>query len=108
MNCTQKEYHTNWNGGLVRTEPTDEVVEEFCKYKGFENIKLAEQYFSKNCMCCSKPVRKKDEIAMNLKLMGREVNQFKCKKCLIKDLNLTKEDWNKYIEDFKIQGCNLF
>ena len=45
---------------------------------------------------------------MNLKLMGREVNQFKCKKCLIKDLNLTKEDWNKYIEDFKIQGCNLF
>ena len=52
--------------------------------------------------------KKKDEIAMNLKLMGREVNQFKCKKCLIKDLNLTKEDWSKYIEDFKIQGCNLF
>ncbi|HPO11697.1 MAG TPA: phosphoadenosine phosphosulfate reductase family protein [bacterium] len=108
LNCTRKEYHINWNGGLVRKEPTEEVVEEFCKYKGFNNIKLAEQYFSKNCMCCSKSVRKKDEIAMNLKLMGREINQFKCKKCLIKDLNLSKEDWNKYIEDFKIQGCNLF
>jgi len=108
LNCTRKEYHINWNGGLVRKEPTEEVVEEFCKYKGFDNIKLAEQYFSKNCMCCSKSVRKKDEIAMNLKLMGREINQFKCKKCLIKDLNLSKEDWNKYIEDFKIQGCNLF
>lgn len=84
------------------------MIEEFCKHKGFNNFKLAEQYFSKNCIECRKAVRKKDEIAMNLKLVGREINKFKCKKCLIKDLKITKEDWNKYIEDFKTQGCNLF
>lgn len=84
------------------------MIEEFCKHKKFNNLKLAEQYFSKNCIECGKAVRKKDEIAMNLKLVGREINKFKCKKCLIKDLKITKEDWNKYIEDFKTQGCNLF
>ena len=107
-NCTQKEYHTNWNGGLVRKEPTKEVIEEFCKYKGFDNIKLAEQYFSKDCVDCGKAVRKKDEIAMNLKLMGRGINKFRCKKCLIKEMNWTKEEWDREVEKFKQQGCNLF
>lgn len=108
LNCTQKEYHTNWNGGLVRKEPTEEVIEEFCDYKGFDNIKLAEQYFSKDCVDCGKSVRKKDEIAMNLKLMGRGINKFRCKKCLMKDMNWTKEDWDKQVERFKESGCSLF
>lgn len=108
LNCTQKEYHTNWNGGLIRKEPTKEVIEEFCEYKGFDNIKLAEQYFSKDCIECGKSVRKKDEIAMNLKLMGRGINKFKCKKCLMKDNNWTKQDWDNQVERFKEQGCSLF
>lgn len=108
LNCTQKEYHTNWNGGLVRKEPTEEVIEEFCNYKGFDNIKLAEQYFSKDCIECGKSVRKKDEIAMNLKLMGRGINKFRCKKCLMKDMNWTKEEWDKQAERFKESGCTLF
>ena len=108
LNCTQKEYHTNWNGGLVRKEPTEEVIKEFCEYKGFDNIKLAEQYFSKDCIDCGKPVRKKDEIAMNLKLMGRGINKFKCKKHLMQDMNWTKEEWDKQVERFKESGCTLF
>lgn len=108
LNCTQKEYHTNWNGGLVRKEPTEEVIEEFCEYKGFDNIKLAEQYFSKDCIDCGKAVRKKDEIAMNLKLMGRGINKFRCKKCLMKDMEWDKEKWNEQVERFKDQGCSLF
>jgi 3'-phosphoadenosine 5'-phosphosulfate sulfotransferase (PAPS reductase)/FAD synthetase len=108
LNCTQKEYHTNWNGGLVRKEPTEEVIEEFCEYKGFNNTKLAEQYFSKDCVVCGKSVRKKDEIAMNLKLMGRGISKFKCKKHLMQDMNWSKEDWDIQVEKFKQQGCNLF
>lgn len=108
LNCTQKEYHTNWNGGLVRKEPTQEVIEEFCEYKGFDNIKLAEQYFSKDCIDCGKSVRKKDEIAMNLKLIGRGINKFRCKKCLMKDMNWTKEEWDNQINRFKESGCTLF
>lgn len=108
LNCTQKEYHTNWNGGLVRKEPTEEVIEEFCEYKGFDNVKLAEQYFSKDCIECGKAVRKKDEIAMNLKLMGRGINKFKCKKHLMQEMNWTKEEWDSQVERFKESGCSLF
>lgn len=108
LNCTQKEYHTNWNGGLVRKEPTEEVIEEFCEYKGFDNVKLAEQYFSKDCIECGKAVRKKDEIAMNLKLMGRGINKFKCKKHLMQEMNWTKEEWGSQVEKFKESGCDLF
>ena len=108
LNCTQKEYHTNWNGGLVRKEPTEDVIEEFCEYKGFSDIKIAEQYFSKNCTECGKSVRKKDEIAMNLKVMGRSINKFKCKKHLMKELGLDKNQWNEQVEKFKQQGCDLF
>ena len=108
LNCTQKEYHTSWNGGLVRKEPTKEVIEEFCDYKGFDNIKLAEQYFSKDCIVCGKSVRKKDEIAMNLKLMGRGINKFKCKKHLMEEMNWTKEKWDKQTKRFKESGCSLF
>ena len=49
MNCTKEEYHMNWNGGLVREEPTEEVIKEFQEYKGFESYDLAKQYFEKKC-----------------------------------------------------------
>ena len=32
MNCTLDEYITQaWNGGVFRDEPTQEVIDEFCK-----------------------------------------------------------------------------
>lgn len=108
LNCTEKEYHLNWNGGQVRENPTDEVIDEFMRYKGFTDRKIAEQYFEKKCMNCGKNVYKKDEIAMNLKLFGRNINKFKCKKCLMKELNWSKEDWNNQVNRFKDQGCSLF
>lgn len=107
VNCSCKEYHSNWNGGMVRKEPTDEVIEEFMEYKGFDNKDLAKQYFKKECEC-GKKVYKKDEIAMNLKLFGRKINKFKCKKCLMKDMNWTKEQWQEQVDKFKEQGCSLF
>lgn len=106
LNCTIKEYHTNWNGGVVRLEPTKEVIEEFAKYKGI-TYDLAKKYFNQECNC-GKKVTKKDEVAMNLKLLGRKIEKFMCKKCLMEYLNIDKETWKKYIEDFKKSGCDLF
>lgn len=108
MNCTLDEYYRYWNGGLVREKPTDEVVTEFMEYKGLTDRNLALQYFGKNCKNCQKSIRKKNEIAMNLKLYGRNINQFLCKKCLMKQEGLDSEQWNNYIEQFKAQNCELF
>lgn len=108
MNCTKEEYHMNWNGGLVREEPTEEVIKEFQEYKGFESYDLAKQYFEKKCCNCGKKVSKKNEVAMNLKLFGRNINKFYCKKCLMKEMEWNKERWDKEVDKFKQQGCSLF
>lgn len=108
MNCTKEEYHMNWNGGLVREEPTEEVIKEFQEYKGFESYDLAKQYFEKKCCNCGKKVSKKNEVAMNLKLFGRNINKFYCKKCLMKEMKWNKEQWDKEVDKFKQQGCSLF
>lgn len=108
INCTRDEYHLNWNGGLVRVFPTDEVITEFAEYKKFDDIKIAEQYFVKKCNNCGKKVNHKNEVAMNLKYHGRNTNTFLCKKCFMKQYDLTYEIWNNKVKSFKDQGCNLF
>lgn len=108
MNCTCNEYHLNWNGGQVRENPTDEVIQEFMMYKDLDNINIAKQYFNKVCESCNKKVYKKDEVAMNLKMFGRNINKFKCKKCLMKEFDWTREDWNNQVKKFKEQNCHLF
>jgi biotin operon repressor len=45
---------------------------------------------------------------MNLKFNGRNTNKFWCKKHLMEQLNITKEQWNDNVKDFKKQGCALF
>lgn len=108
MNCTCNEYLMAWNGGQVREQPTQEVIKEFMEYKGLDDENLAKQYFEKTCVDCGKKVYKQNEVAMNLKMFGREINQFKCKKCLMKEFNWTKEDWDDQVKRFKDQGCHLF
>lgn len=115
INSTVDEYiNQAWNGGAFRKEPTQEVIDEFAKYKGIDS-KLAEQYFQKycanGCKSCSGKQRKiKDTtlIAMNLKLHGRNVSKFYCKKCLMKMHNMTEEDYQNQVKEFKKQGCDLF
>lgn len=108
VNCTLAEYHSCWNGGLLRPEPTEEVIREMMEYKGITDYEVAKQYFNKTCVECGKNVRQNDVLAMNMKYHGRNVTEFKCKKCLMKELNMSKEEWSKKVEDFKSQGCNLF
>ena len=108
LNCTLSEYHSCWNGGLLRPEPTDEVIREMMEYKGITDYNIAKQYFNKTCSICGRNVRQNDGLAMNMKYHGRNVTEFKCKKCLMNELNMSKEEWDKKVQDFKNQGCNLF
>jgi len=106
MNCTVKEYPLCWNGGAIRPKPNEEVIQECAEHKGIE-IDIATKYFNKVCTCGNK-ITKNDVIAMNMKFLGRDVEQYLCKKCLRKFLKLSVEQWNTYIKDFKTDGCSLF
>lgn len=106
LNCTKEEYHCCWNGGVYRDEPTQDVINEFADSKGI-SCDLAEKYFNKTCMRCSK-ILKKDDIALSMKYYGRNIEKFKCIKCLSKDLNVDVHKLKEKAKEFKQQGCNLF
>lgn len=108
MNCTLAEYHMNYNGGVLREQPTDEVIKEFQQHKNIDDTNIVEKYFNKKCENCGKSVVKQNEVAMNLKIFGRDTKKFYCKKCLMKKLNWNKEDWDKQVEKFQQEGCVLF
>lgn len=107
LNCTLKEYHSCWNGGLKRPEPTQEVIKEFAEYKGIDS-EVAENFFNHTCEVCEKKVNKKDEIAMNLKFRGRETEKVFCKKHFMEYFNMESDMWDYYIQSFKDSGCSLF
>lgn len=108
LNCTIAEYHSCWNGGLLRKEPTEEVISEFMEYKNLDNRDIALKYFNKNCKVCGKNIRQSEIIAMNLKLIGRGINEFYCKKHFKEFYNISEEKFLEMIDDFKSQNCNLF
>ena len=107
LNCTVEEYPLCWNGGAIRPEPTEEAIQECAEYKKID-IAVARRYFNKTCDSCGNKITKNDVIAMNMKLLGRDVTKFKCKKCLRKFLNISVIKWKEYISDFKTSECNLF
>lgn len=108
LNCTIKEYiNQAWSGGVFRTEPTKEVIQEYADYNNL-NYNIAEKYFNKYCINCSKKIKSKEAVGMNLKLHGRNINKFYCKDCLMKMYNIDKVKWKEEVDKFKIQGCDLF
>lgn len=109
MNCTLKEYlEVAWNGGSYRSEPTEEVIREFMEYEGLEDYELAKRYFNKSCCECGKRIKDKNVLAMNMKIHGRQINKFYCKKCFMELHNLSEEDWDSRVKSFKQSGCMLF
>ena len=109
MNCTIKEYlEVAWNGGTYRDEPTEEVIREFMEYNDLEDFNLAKQYFNKSCCECDKRIKDKNVLAMNMKIHGRNINKFYCKKCFKKLHNLSEDDWDSRLMSFKQSGCMLF
>ena len=61
-----------------------------------------------NCISCFKENLEKDTIALNKKLLGKNVEHFYCLDCLADYLNVTVEDLLDKIEEFKEEGCELF
>jgi 3'-phosphoadenosine 5'-phosphosulfate sulfotransferase (PAPS reductase)/FAD synthetase len=108
-NCTLDESVTKWNDPTPFTrEERPEVIKEFMQYKGIDDYELAKKYFNKKCIDCGKTAWQKDCIAMNLKMFGRNIDQFRCKNCLMKELGWKRVDWNGHVEKFKQQECVLF
>lgn len=108
LNCTLQEFLGGWwRNGVKRDEPTEEVIEEFCKFKNISREE-AMKYFSVNrCTKCGGRLSK-DMIALNMKLFGHSTNSRICLKCLARDLGTSKKELKKMIEEFKEQGCKLF
>lgn len=106
MNCTIDEYHSCWNGGLLRPEPTEEVIQEMMQYTKLPRDTVI-KYFNKTCECGAN-VRNTDVLGMNYKFFGTDADVVYCKKCLKKKLNMKESDWKFNINKFKEQGCNLF
>ena len=115
MNCTIDEYVTKaWCGGTYRSEPTKEVIEEYAKYSGLD-YDVAEKYFMRTCRngCKnnkgkSKIIKDKETLSMNLKIYGRNIEKFECKKCMMKNFGWSDYEWDEKVSMFKEQGCQLF
>lgn len=59
------------------------------------------------CMQCGRQLTF-NEIGAHKKFINRGSKQFLCKKCLAEKLDVTVEDIDREIEQFKLQGCTLF
>lgn len=106
LNCTLKEYHINWNGGVVHPEPSEECIKEFSEQQNLD-YEIAKKYFNKTCSCCNKKL-KKDDIALSMKYYGRHIESFKCIKCISKELGTTTKELKERAKQFKEDGCVLF
>lgn len=60
------------------------------------------------CISCGKKDLSKDEIGINLKLIGEDTQNFYCLDCLASVLDVSIQDISDKIEEFKEEGCTLF
>lgn len=60
------------------------------------------------CISCFKEDLEKDTIALNKKLLGKNIDHYYCLDCLAEYLNVTTEELLEKIEEFKDEGCELF
>lgn len=60
------------------------------------------------CISCGKKDLSKDEVGVNLKLIGEDTENFYCLDCLASVLDVGVQDILDKIEEFKEEGCTLF
>ena len=60
------------------------------------------------CPNCGKESLSKNEIGINMKLLGESIEHPMCLTCLSEYLDVPEEDLLSKIEEFKAQGCKLF
>lgn len=78
LNCTLKEYQYCWNGGVVREQPTKEVIEEFMQYKGIDSYEIAENISTRHVHVVAK-YKKQRYNSYEPKMHGRNITRFMCK-----------------------------
>lgn len=62
----------------------------------------------KKCYVCGKAPLTKNEIGLTKKLIDKKANSFYCIDCLAEYLEVTTEELEAKIEEFKEEGCTLF
>ncbi len=60
------------------------------------------------CCICQKEKLSKNEIGLTKKLINVKTKDYYCIKCLADYLEVTVEELNDKIEEFKEEGCTLF
>ncbi|MZQ76085.1 MAG: hypothetical protein GT589_08060 [Peptoclostridium sp.] len=61
----------------------------------------------KQCFACNVNISK-DEIGLNQKLIGRNIEKYFCLECLSDYLEVTTDELVDKVQEFKEQGCMLF
>ena len=108
LNCSKKEYlQKAWNGGMVREEPTEEIITEMQEYKGIADKEVARQYFNCTCRDCEKKI-KKDEVGLSYKFLGTDTKVFYCMNCLSKRTGMSKKKLKEVAQMHKNRDCVLF
>lgn len=93
---------------LTKNKGTPERVKQVADILHIEEH-IAEKYFKKKCCKCGKKLNPTD-VAMNLKLFGREMDNSKmmCKVHLCEEYDIESKKYNDMIVEFRDGGCNLF
>lgn len=63
---------------------------------------------NKKCYVCGKATLTKNEIGLTKKLIDKKASSFYCIDCLAEYLEVTTEELEAKIEEFKEEGCTLF
>ena len=61
-----------------------------------------------DCYICGKKNISRNEIGLTKKLMGKHSKKYYCLSCLAEQLEVTTEELQDKIEEFKDEGCKLF
>ncbi len=63
---------------------------------------------NESCIACKKDKLDKNTLGLNKKLLGKDICNFYCMECLADYLDVTVEELQDKIEQFKAEGCKLF
>lgn len=87
----------------------DSVNVKYTKVNKVISEELAEKYFQRKCGCCGKKMNP-DEVAINLKTYGRNMNieKMQCKKCFCEANDITGKQYQEKVHNYRNDGCNLF
>lgn len=61
-----------------------------------------------DCFICGKESLSRNVVGLNKKLIGRNIDKSHCINCLSDYLEISIEDLEERIQEFKNSGCTLF